>query len=239
MPERFDIDTGSGGFVTGLHYEADAGRSQRATLILAHGAGAPQLSAFMRQFAEGMASRGIDTVTFNFVYMERGRRAPDPGGPGGRAARLEATYRVAIEATRAAVVSAATRLVIGGKSMGGRIESHVAASAEASADVDGLIFLGYPLHPPGRPERSRDANLPSIAAPILFVQGSRDIFGTRDEMRPVVDACQDARLHIVEGGDHSLKVRGKDGPSPEDVYGSVQDAMAEWIATYLDVHSPH
>jgi len=224
MPGRFDIDTGSTGIVTGLHYAATRKMSQPTTLILAHGAGAPQLIPFMQQFARGMATRGVDTVAFNFAYMEQGRRAPDPK------TRLEATYRTAIEATRAVVTSAATRLVIGGKSMGGRIASQVAASEGAAIDADGLIFLGYPLHPLGRPERRRDAHLPSIAAPMLFVQGSRDPFGTRDELRPVVDACQNARLHVVEGGDHSLKVRGKGAPLPEQVYGSVQDVMAQWIA---------
>ena len=112
-----------------------------------------------------------------------------------------------------------------------RLKSRPGTTNHDPVDVDGLIFLGYPLHPPGRPERRRDAHLPSIAAPMLFVQGSRDTFGTKDEMQPVVDACQDARLHIIEGGDHSLKVRGKDAPSPEDLYDSVQDVMADWIAT--------
>ena len=193
-------------------------------MILAHGAGAPQLSPFMRQFAEGLARRGVDIVTFNFVYMERGRRAPDPK------ARLEATYRAAIETTRAAVTTPGARLIIGGKSMGGRIASQVAASDASPVEVDGLIFLGHPLHPPGRPERRRDAHLPSVAAPMLFVQGSRDTFGTRDEIQPVVDACQAARLHVVEGGDHSLKVRGKDALLLETIYSSIQDAIAEWIA---------
>jgi predicted alpha/beta-hydrolase family hydrolase len=228
VPNRFDIDTGATGVVTGLYYAAvkdeDEHISKRVTLILAHSAGASQLSPFMRQFSEGMARRGIDTVTFNFVYMERGRRAPDPK------TRLEATYRAAIETTLATVTSATTRLVIGGKSMGGRIASQVAASNDASLDVHGLIFLGYPLHPPGRPERRRDAHLPSIAVPMLFVQGSRDTFGTRDEIQPVVDACQAARLHVVEGGDHSLKLRGEGAPAPEDVYSTVQNLMAEWIA---------
>ena len=224
VPTHFDIDAGSTGIVTGLYYAANVSISKPATLILAHGAGAPQSSPFMRQFAQGMARRGIDTVTFNFVYMERGRRAPDPK------ARLEATYRAAIEATRKAVTTNATRLVIGGKSMGGRIASQVAAQDDPPVDVSGLIFLGYPLHPPGRPERRRDAHLPSIAAPMLFVQGSRDPFGSKDEIQSVVETCQTARLHVVEGGDHSLKVRGKGVPLPEEVYDAAQDLMAQWIA---------
>ena len=115
--------------------------------------------------------------------------------------------------------------------MGGRIASQVAANDENFVDVHGLIFLGYPLHPPGRPERRRDAHLPSLAAPMLFVQGSRDPFGTKDEIQPVVDSCQAGRLHIVEGGDHSLKVRGKDAPPSEKIYATVQDVMAKWITT--------
>jgi hypothetical protein len=222
---RFDIDTGSAGIVTGLHYTAENGLSKGVTLILAHGAGSAQQSPFMRHFAQGMSSRGIDTITFNFVYMEKGRRAPD------HTMRLEATYRAAIEATEARATATSTRLVIGGKSMGGRIASQVAASDETLVDVHGLVFLGYPLHPPGRPERRRDAHLPSLAAPMLFVQGSRDPFGSKDEIQPVVDSCQAGRLHIVEGGDHSLKVRGKDAPPPEKIYATVQDVMTEWITT--------
>jgi predicted alpha/beta-hydrolase family hydrolase len=135
-----------------------------------------------------------------------------------------------MDATRRAVTTTATRLVIGGKSMGGRIASQGAAQDDVPVDLSGLIFLGYPLHPPGRPERRRDAHLPSIAAPMLFVQGSRDPFGSKDEIQSVVETCQTARLHVVEGGDHSLKVRGKGAPLPEEVYGAVQDMMAEWIA---------
>jgi predicted alpha/beta-hydrolase family hydrolase len=227
VPNYFTIDTGATGIVTGLHYAAvkDEHLATKTTLILAHGAGAPQVSPFMQQFSEGMARRGIDTVTFNFAYMEQGRRIPDPK------TQLEATYRSAIAATLTAVASTTTQLVIGGKSMGGRIASQVAASVDTPVDVQGLIFLGYPLHPPGKPERKRDAHLPSIAAPMLFVQGSRDTFGTKDEIKPVVDVCQAASLHVVEGGDHSFKVREKGTPSAEDIYYTVQNVMAEWIAT--------
>ena len=222
-PTSFDIDASAAGTtVTGLHYGADGSVSLDTTVILAHGAGAPQLSPFMVAFATGLSQRGADVVTFNFAYMERGRRAPDPR------ARLEAAYQCAIDATRQRVASSATRLVIGGKSMGGRIASQVVA-ASSDLGIAGLVLLGYPLHPPGRPERRRDAHLASISAPMLFVQGSRDAFGTEDEIRPVADTCPRANLHVVAGGDHSLKIRGKDAPAPAQVYGGVQDAIVEWL----------
>ena len=106
-------------------------------------------------------------MTFNFVYMERGRRAPDP------AAKLEACYRAVIDTTCVQVPTVRTRPVVGGKSMGGRIVSQVVAADPDALGVAGLVFLGYPLHPPGRPERMRDAHRPSIRVPMLFAQGSR------------------------------------------------------------------
>ena len=164
-------------------------------------------------------------VTFNFVYMERGRRAPDP------AAKLEACYRAVIDATRVQVPTARTKLVVGGKSMGGRIASQVVAADPDALGVAGLVFLGYPLHPPGRPERIRDAHLPSIRVPMLFVQGSRDPFATPDELHAVLTRCRDARLHLVDGGDHSLKRKGKEASSTDEMYEAVQAEIANWIAT--------
>ncbi|MCY4028270.1 MAG: hypothetical protein OXH75_18400, partial [Acidobacteria bacterium] len=124
------------------------------------------------------------------------------------------------------------RLLVGGKSMGGRIASQaVAGDAEAGLPptVDGLVLLGYPLHPPGRPDKLRAAHLPSIPAPMLFVQGSRDAFGRPDELRPVLSDCRRAELHVVEGGDHSFRVRGKDAPAAEEVHAAVQGAIVDWI----------
>jgi hypothetical protein len=226
-PTSFDIDVGAANTtVIGLHYSADEGVSLGTTVILAHGAGASQLSPFMVGFATGLSQRGADVVTFDFAYMQRGRRAPDPK------ARLEAAYRCAIDTTRKHIASAATRLVVGGKSMGGRIASQVVATS-SDLGIVGLVLLGYPLHPPGRPERRRDAHLASIRAPMLFVQGSRDTFGTEAEMRPVVEACPHAQLHVVAGGDHSLKMRGKDAPAPAQVHRDVQDAIVEWLRTTI------
>src|SRR5258706_3615260 len=161
--------------VTALLYAAPKKDRTGMTIILGHGAGAGQLHPFMRLFSNGLADRGFDTMTFNFVYMEQGRHVPDPK------AKLESCYRAVIEAARKHKNLKGNRLVIGGKSMGGRIASQVAASPENAADIDALVFLGYPLHPPGRPDKMRDAHLPQIKAPMLFVQGSRDAFGSPDE----------------------------------------------------------
>ena len=225
----FPVALDAGGAVSALAYPARADAAPGPTLVLAHGAGAPQTHPFMTAFARGLAGRGIDVVTFNFPYMERKRRIPDPPR------RLEAAYCAVLRATRERLArrgQPCPPLVIGGKSMGGRIASQVVAEdvrAGRDPGVAGLVFLGYPLHPPGRPDRLRAAHLPAITAPMLFVQGSRDAFGRPDELRPVLAACADADLVVVEGGDHSFRVRGREAPPIEDVHATVQDAIARWI----------
>ena len=227
MPTRFEVTVGTD-TVTVLWYAAATPVVLPATVVLGHGAGAPQLSPFMTYFANGLAGRGVDLVTFDFVYMERGRRAPD------HRTKLEACYRAVIEATRTQVPSAQTRLVIGGKSMGGRIASQIAAHGDNPVDVGGLVFLGYPLHPPGRPDRRRAAHLSQIGAPMLFVQGERDPFGTPEELRPVLAGCPRARLHVVAGGDHSLKPKKKDASSPEHVWDGIQGEVVRWLKTEIN-----
>ena len=194
-----------------------------AALILAHGAGAGQHSSFMTTFADALAGRGIDVVTFNFLYTEQKRRVPD------RAPVLEACYRAAIDATRREVESARRALFIGGKSMGGRIATQLAAT-DPSLPLAGLILLGYPLHPPGQPDKRRDAHLPGVKRPMLFVQGSRDTFGTPDELTPIIERLSPRpRIHVVEGGDHSFKV-SRAGPGGQAaIYEQVQQTMASWI----------
>ena len=148
---------------TGLLYPAAKQKRAAVTIILGHGAGANQLSGFMRLFATGLAERGVDVVTFDFLYTAQSRKVPDP------APRLEGCYRAVIDAVLKHKTLKGNRLVIGGKSMGGRIASQVAA--QNSENIDGLVFLGYPLHPPGRPDKLRSEHLPKIKAPMLFVQG--------------------------------------------------------------------
>jgi predicted alpha/beta-hydrolase family hydrolase len=194
-----------------------------AALILAHGAGAGQHSPFMVTFAEALAARGIDVVTFNFLYTEQKRRLPDKGPA------LEACYRAAIGATEREVASARRALFIGGKSMGGRIATQVAAG-DVTLSLAGLVLLGYPLHPPGRPEKRRDAHLPDVKRPMLFVQGSRDTFGTPTELAPILEPLSPPPVvHVVEGGDHSFKVSRAGQGGQAAIYEQVQQTIASWI----------
>lgn len=192
-------------------------RGPRALLVLAHGAGAGQKHPFMVNAARGLASRGIDVVTFDFPYMAQGRRAPD------RAPVLEQAFRDAIGSARQ--WSRASRLFIGGKSMGGRMATHL--GAQGLDGLAGIIALGYPLHPPGQPQQLRVAHLPDITAPVLIVQGERDTFGTPAELEPVIETMKaTVTLHVVAGGDHSLAVKGKQGAGGFD---AVLDRISSWI----------
>jgi predicted alpha/beta-hydrolase family hydrolase len=185
--------------LTGVDLKVYPSEQAVAGLVLAHGAGAGQTSQFMVQAARGLASRGVMTATFDFPYMAAGRKVPD------RAPILEEAWRTAIAEMRSRFDD--LPLFIGGKSMGGRIASHVASQASVGR-LHGLVFLGYPLHPPGKPEQRRDAHLPAIKEPMLFVQGSRDAFGTAAEIQALLSGLQRATLHEISGGDHSFKVPG-------------------------------
>jgi len=213
--------------VTVRRYEPDA--VSAPCLILGHGAGAGHDSRFMVDFATALAARGVETVTFNFPYSERPGRVPD------RNDVLEACWRLVISAIRERLQGRA--LFIGGKSMGGRIASQVAAGPDGTALFAGLVFVGYPLHPTGRPQQLRVSHWPAIRVPALFVQGSRDSFGTPEELRTHLPAWgAPTELLVVDDGDHSLKVRK--GPPPgrsqEAVYAEVQDAIASWVARLAD-----
>jgi predicted alpha/beta-hydrolase family hydrolase len=218
-PESFPVAVSPSDYVTALRYRAASRGSGTPVLILAHGAGADQRSGFMVHVATALAERGVDTVTFNFLYTEQGRRVPDKND------KLESCWRAVV----AAVVSDSRRkLVIGGKSMGGRIASQIAAAGEAG--IAGLVFLGYPLHPPGRPEKLRSEHLGRIRAPMLFVQGSRDAFGTPDELRAALtDAKADGDFFVVDGGDHSFKVPKRGGMPQDQVYDAVLDEIVRWL----------
>jgi predicted alpha/beta-hydrolase family hydrolase len=189
-----------------------------AALVLAHGAGAGQSSSFMVRVAAGLAERGLSVATFDFPYITARRKVPD------RAPVLEGAWREALAAARRQFDG--LPLYIGGKSMGGRIASQVASQGEVGA-LAGLVFLGYPLHPPGRPDQRRDAHLPAIAEPLLFVQGSRDAFGSSSEIRQLLRSLRNATLEEIEGGDHSFKVPG--GASrQEPVLSGIMDTVAAW-----------
>ncbi len=221
VPAQLTIEAGEGMRTSALAYGA-ADRSANATLVLAHGAGAGQQSAFITGFARGLAERGIDVLTFNFLYTEQRRRVPD------RTEKLEGCYRGAIAAARDHFDRPS--LFIGGKSMGGRIATHLAAADDAEAlGIGGVVLLGYPLHPPGKPDQLRAAHLPKIRVPMLIIQGERDPFGTPGELKAVIDRLPaDVTLHVVEKGDHSL-APSRRAESIASTYGDLQDLITAWL----------
>ena len=211
------------GATSALAYTADS--SAFGALVLGHGAGAGQRSTFMVQFARAISALGVDVITFNFLYTEHNRRIPD------RAPVLEACYRAVIASVHAQLPAAKRALFIGGKSMGGRIATQVAA-ADSALPIVGLVLLGYPLHQPGRPTERRDKHLPAVGRPMLFVQGARDAFGTPAELAPVVESIgPSASIHVVAGGDHSLKLARKDPAAQAAAYDEVQRTIVEWMKT--------
>jgi predicted alpha/beta-hydrolase family hydrolase len=196
-----------------------------AGLVLAHGAGGGQHSRFMVEAAKALAARGITVATFDFPYMTEGRKVPDKGPA------LEAAWRTTIDAAQGDPAFAGLPLFIGGKSMGGRIASQVAA--QRVDGITGLVYFGYPLHPPGRPEQRRDRHLPDIREPMLFVQGTRDQFGTAQEIRELLPRLNErTTLFEVSDGDHSFNVRVKvAGRRADAVLTEIFDAAAGFIST--------
>ena len=194
-----------------------------AALVLGHGAGSGQHSGFMVEAGRQLSARAIVVATFDFPYIAAGRKSPD------KAPVLEEAWRAAIAEARADNAFRSLPLFIGGKSMGGRIASHVAA--QGVEGVSGLVFLGYPLHPPGRPQQRRDAHLPAIAQPMLFVQGSRDEFGTAGDIRELLPRLNPhAQLFEVADGDHSFKVRVKiTGKKQAAVFTEIFDRVETFI----------
>jgi uncharacterized protein len=185
-------------------------------LIIAHGAGGPMHTPFIRYFHSELAKRGFLTVKFNFPYMEARRRVPD------RREILEESYRTVVDQARNGRPKP-TRLFIGGKSMGGRIASQIAANG---VDVNGLFFLGYPLHPIGKTDQLRDEHLYRIKKPMLFVSGTRDSFARQDLLETVVSKIgPNAEIHWIQNGDHSFK-------TPDVKKGSA-DTLQEALASLL------
>ena len=195
------------------------GNPRHPTLVLAHGAGAPMDSPWMHDVAAGLAARDLHVVRFEFPYMQRRRSTGRRGGPD-RPPVLAATWRQAIEQ-----LGGAAPLVIGGKSMGGRIASMVADEL----GVRGLLCMGYPFHPPGKPERLRTAHLLDLQTPSLILQGTRDPFGTRDEV-PQFGLSAAIRLHWLEDGDHSFKPRVRSGRTLASNLAEAMDAAAAFVS---------
>jgi predicted alpha/beta-hydrolase family hydrolase len=192
---RTQIDTGSGPVSTAWIGPGGA----VATLVVAHGAGAGMDHPFLVGFSRAIAEHEVATLRFNFPYVERGRRSPDPE------AVLRAAWLAAFEDARSR--SDGRPVLAGGKSLGGRIASMAVADGMQAA---GLVFLGYPFHPPGKPERVRDEHLYRITVPMLFIQGTADPFARPEVVRKVLRKLGRAAEHLpIEGGDHSFNVRGQ------------------------------
>jgi predicted alpha/beta-hydrolase family hydrolase len=192
----------------------------RLLYVLAHGAGAGMRHRFLESIAQRLAERGIATLRYQFLYMEQRGRRPDPP------AVAAATVRAAV--AEAARVAPGLPLIAGGKSFGGRMTSTAQAEAPLPG-VRGLVFLGFPLHPPGRPDDKRAEHLAHVRIPMLFLQGDRDEFADLTLLRPVVTGLGErATLHLVEGGDHSFHVLKRSGRTDADVMGELVDAVVEW-----------
>jgi predicted alpha/beta-hydrolase family hydrolase len=205
------------GDVSGLLLRPDGAR---LLYVLAHGAGAGMRHPFLEAIAQRLAERSIATLRYQFPYMEQRARRPDPP------AVAAATVRAAV--AEAARVAPGLPLVAGGKSFGGRMTSTAQAEAPL-AGVRGLVFLGFPLHPPGRPGDSRAEHLAQVGIPMLFLQGDRDEFADLKLLKPVVKRLGErATLHLVEGGNHSFKVLKRSGKTEADVMEELVGAIADW-----------
>ena len=193
----------------------------KALYVFAHGAGAGMTHKAMASNAEGLAARGIATLRYQFPYMEKGSKRPDPP-------------KIAHAAVRAAAAEAARLapdlpLFAGGRSFGGRMTSQALADSPLPG-VRGLAFLGFPLHPAGKPGIERAEHLSRVEVPMLFVSGERDALAELDLLRPVVAGLGErATLHLVAHADHSLKVPAKSGRTAADAEAEALDAMAEWM----------
>lgn len=189
-----------------------------AWLVVAHGAGAGMDHPFLAGFCRAIARHGVATARFNFAYMNAGRRSPDPEPS------LRAAWNEAVTGVRA--MAGAVPVLVGGKSLGGRIASMCVADGMPAA---GLVFLGYPLHPPGKPERIRDEHLYRIEVPMLFLQGTRDPFARPDLLAGVLERAGElAELRTIEGGDHSLNVAG-DKRDPREVGAGLAEPAAAFV----------
>jgi len=197
--------------------------SARACFVFAHGAGAGMTHAFMESVAGGLYDRGIATLRYQFVYMEKGSKRPDAPA-------------VAHAAVRAAVAEAGRccpglPLVAGGKSFGGRMTSQAQAIAPLRG-VGGLAFTGFPLHPAGKPSDARAEHLSDVHVPMLFIQGTRDKLAELSLLEPVVKRLgKSASLHLVAEADHSFHVPARSGRNDRDAIGEIVGALATWIDT--------
>jgi predicted alpha/beta-hydrolase family hydrolase len=218
-PQRLSIAIGKAGSVSALLMRP---AQARACFVFAHGAGAGMTHPFMEAVANGLCERGVASLRYQFPYMENGSKRPDPPG-------------IAHAAVRAAVAEAGRccpgiPLIAGGKSFGGRMTSQ-AQAATPLPGVRGLAFLGFPLHPAGKPSSDRAKHLADVHVPLLFLQGTRDSLAEVALLEPVVERLgPSATLHLVDGADHSFHVLARSGRNDREVLGGILDAFASWTA---------
>ncbi len=217
-PQQLGIEIAKAGRVAAL---LNRPAQARACFVFAHGAGAGMTHSFMETVANGLAERGVATLRYQFPYMEKGSKRPDPPA-------------IAQAAVRAAVAEAGRccpglPLIAGGKSFGGRMTSQAQAAAPLDG-VRGLAFLGFPLHPAGKPSSDRAAHLAEVHIPMLFLQGTRDSLAEVALVEPVVERLgPKASLHLVDGADHSFHVLARSGRHDRDVMTEILDAFSTWI----------
>lgn len=201
---------------------ADFKTDRTVGVILAHGAGNDMENPLIVDLGDGLAAAGYLTLRFNFPYKEKGRKAPDSQ------MKLELTWRQAYRFLETHPKYATDKIVAAGKSMGGRVASQMAANGDLPAA--GLVFLGYPLHPPGKKDQLRDAHLYDLLVPLMFFAGSRDPFCDLELLHPVLDRLKcDWNLDIIEGGDHSFRLLKSAETSQQEVHDRILGKMIEWL----------
>jgi predicted alpha/beta-hydrolase family hydrolase len=216
--QQLRIETADGSSVSALVLRPP---QARACYVLAHGAGAGMSHPSMEAIAAGLGERGLATLRYQFPYMEKGSKRPDPP------AVAHATVRAAV--AEAARCCAGLHLFAGGRSFGGRMTSQAQALAPL-AGVRGLAFLSFPLHPAGKPSSDRAKHLADVRIPMLFLQGTRDALAELKLLEPVVKSLGSrATLHLVKEADHSLHVLARSGRNDREVLDEVLDALVAWI----------
>lgn len=211
------LATESSGEVTAV---VDRPEDPWALLVLAHGAGAGMRHGFMEALTARLVGRGLAVFRFNFPYAEQGKKRPD------HAPKLRKTIRSAVALAR--TEAAGLPLLAGGKSMGGRMTSHVAAEGDID-EVRGLVFFGFPLHAPGKPGTERAAHLADVSQPMLFLQGPRDTLARLELITEVVEPLKPrATLHVVEGADHGFHVLKRSGRTDEEAMDELAEETARW-----------
>jgi uncharacterized protein len=216
--QKLDVEIANAGSVSALLVRPT---EARACFVFARGAGAGMTHPFMAAVASGLGERGVATLRYQFPYMEKGSKRPDPP------AVAQAAVRAAVAEARRCC--AGLLLVAGGKSFGGRMTSQAQAIAPLDG-VRGLAFLGFPLHPAGKPSSDRAKHLADVHVPMFFVQGTRDSLAELKLLQPVVKSLgRSATLHRVEGADHSFHVPARSGRNDREVMNEILDAFAGWV----------